>query len=280
MKNLCKNLVTHLQKMGSKKGSLVAIICLVLLSSTSLMASRLGSTVTITSWDQKNFILEIGNERYHAQGEITLHNIRPGKVRMKVLRNRAQYNAGHGNQGRGVVLYNGFIDVPQNSRVRAKVDRNKRLRITKVVRNRNHPTIQKPRRPANGQCTTNGNIQEAPAHLGGSHGFEPYSYEHTGNYGGASCMNDGEFLDLLTEIERACFSSDKLRIAKMALRHEHISALQLEKLIRAMDFDREQLEIAKAGYPKVMDKRNIWKVYDAFSFSSTAREFEEFTCQY
>ncbi|MFT5010471.1 MAG: hypothetical protein ACI9EA_001166, partial [Pseudomonadales bacterium] len=67
--------------------------------------------------------------------------------------------------------------------------------------------------------------------------------------------------------------------AKQALRHNYITALQLESLILAMDFDSDQLKIAKHGYDRVLDKENIWKVYDAFSFSSTARDFEDFVCR-
>ena len=269
MKNLFKMTSLHLQKMGSGKRSALVIAVLLIITSPLLAAdhSRNASVITISSWDNKPFTIEVNHQRYKSNGTITLNDIQPGKLRVKMLRERKGNGSCYSGAGRGTLIYNGFLDVPARSRVNAEVNRNRRMCVLDVRRLGNRPSAN---RPHSGGC---GNIDASPQN------FEPYGYEHTGNYGGACAMEFNEFNFLLREIDNACFSSDKIRVAKQALRHNYITTLQLEDLILAMDFDRDQFTIAKQGYKRVLDKENIWNVYDAFSFSSTARDFEDFVCR-
>ena len=282
MKNLIQNSVTRLQKMGSGKKSALVIAVLLIITSPLLAADygRNSSVITISSWDNKPFVIEVNQQRYNSNGTITLKDIRPGKVRVRMFReNRSNgYNSCGNDSGRGSVMYNGFLDVPSRSRVNAEVNRNRRMRVIDVRRLGNRPNGNRPSAQNHGSHGSGGHGSIDVSPYEESHGIDPYGYEQTGGYGGACAMEMNEFDMLLREIDLACFSSDKLRVAKQALRHNYITSLQLEELIEAMDFDREQLAVAKAGYEMVLDKENIWKVYDAFSFSSTSREFERFVC--
>lgn len=276
MKNIFKMKNLHLQKMGSGKRSALVIAVLLIITSPILAAdySRNASVITISSWDNNPFTLEVNHQRYKSNGTITLNDIQPGKLRVKMLRERRGngYGSCDNGAGSGTLIYNGFLDVPARSRVNAEVNRNRRMCVLGVTRLGNRPNVNRPH-PGNGGNGGYGSIDAHPTN------FQPYGYEHTGNYGGACAMEFSEFNSLLREIDKACFSSDKIRVAKQALRHNYITALQLESLILAMDFDSDQLKIAKHGYDRVLDKENLWKVYDAFSFSSTARDFEDFVCR-
>ncbi|MFK7756337.1 MAG: DUF4476 domain-containing protein [Flavobacteriales bacterium] len=288
MKNAFNTLSLHLKKMGSRNNSLLAFMMLALLTTSVTALANAGSKVTISSWDNKPFILEIDQERYRANGSITLTNLRAGNTRIKLIRKRRNSNSHMDSNGGMVsVLYNGTINVPRNSRVRAEVNRNRRLRILDVRRNHTMVKPQRPQRPhgnnnynQGAQCgTSNYQIINDDYYHVQSQGFEPYSYESTGSYGGACAMSYSEFDQLLYAIEEACFSSDQIRITTQALRHNLITTDQLNQLLALTDFDSTKLELAKKAYGSLVDKENIWKVYDAFSYSSTARAFETFVCE-
>ncbi len=283
MENIFKMAGLHLQKISSGKRFAAIAVLFMLLTTPVFAYSNYGSTITISSWDHQPFVIEINHERYQSNGSFTLENVRPGKVRVRILRDkRLSRHMNYGKSGKGAILYNGFIDVPSNSRVRAKVDRNRRLRITNIQNLRYKNNTCAPDNPYDsGECGENDSgygqiehdIYEDP------YAVIPYSYEQTSGYGGSCAMTRYEFDALINEVNNACFSSDQLRIAKQALRHQFVTSVQLEDLIRLVDFDSIRLELAKSAYCNVIDKENIWKVYDAFSFSSTAREFEEFIYQ-
>lgn len=295
MKTIFKKASLHLKKMGSSSKSVLAFMMLALLTTSASALAYGSSTVTISSWNNEPFILEIDQQRYRANGSITLNNLQEGATKIRMIRQRRN-SSQHMNSNGGLVsvLYNGYITIPRDSKVRAEVNRNRTLRILDV--RRNHTTVrpQRPNRPQRPQRPerphgSNGYNQEAEcgmsnyeiiddSHHGQSHGFEPYSYESAGSYGGACAMAHSEFSQLLYSVDQACFSEDKIRIATRALRHNLITTKQLNQLLALMDFDSTKLTLAKRAYDSLIDKENIWKVYDAFSFSSTARAYESFVC--
>ncbi len=283
MKNVFTNVNLHLKKMGSRTNSLLTFMLLALLTTSVTALANAGSKVTISSWDNKPFILEIDHERYRTNGTITLTNLKEGRSRIRLIREKRNSHSNmNSNGGMVSVLYNGQIDIPRNSRIRAEVSRNRTLRILDVRRNYTSQRHRKPNRPAYNTGTQCGastyEIIEENNHNGQNYGFEPYSYESAGSYGGACAMSYHEFNQLLFSIEDACFSNDQIRVIRQALRHNLISTNQLIQLLEHTAFDSTRLEIAKTAFHSLIDKEHIWKIYDAFSFSSTAREFERFVC--
>jgi|GEM_PF-1070508 len=301
MKNVIFKMTSlHLQKMGS--GMKIALIAICLTLTAPLHGQRYGnmnsksSTVTIESWDDRDFILEIDGRRYQADGSITLRNIRPGTKSIRVYRKQNR-NSNHlrNNRGRGVVLYTGTLDIPRNSRVRARVSKRKSLRILNITRlNGNRPSGNRPSGNGSPSCGTSTSSNSNYGHMGAYddefygthhneenyyedvHGFEPYSVEDHNYYGGCSVMSHHEFDRLIENLECAPFSSDKKRISTQALRHNHITTEQLVGILMTFSFDKDRLAVAKSAYEKVVDKENSWEIYEAFTFSSTSRQFENF----
>lgn len=72
------------------------------------------------------------------------------------------------------------------------------------------------------------------------------------------------------------FDSDKLLVARQALRETGIRADDLRLLLNQFEFDKDKLELAKYAYPTVADRQNFYRVYDTFRFTSSARELQEF----
>ena len=283
MKNVLTTASLHLKKMGSISKTVLTLMVLALLSTSINAAANAGSTVTISSWDNKPFILEIDRKQYHTSGSITLTNLHSGNSRIKMIRKgNNSHRKSQSNRGLSRILYSGSINIPRNSRVRAEVDRNRRLNILDV---RGIHSSQKPRRPQGierpdaynqgGECGANYEVLDNSPYMN-EYGFEPYSYEATGIYGGAHAMAHSEFDHLIHSMEFACFSEEKLRIATQTLHHNRITSIQLNKLLKTLDFDSTKLELAKKAYKSVIDKENIRIVYGAFSFNSSVRKYESF----
>lgn len=86
-------------------------------------------------------------------------------------------------------------------------------------------------------------------------------------------MSKADFRDLLMKLEDEVFEDTMLKIQKTALKYNYINSSQLCKIVETYMFD--QVKAAKLGYPKVIDKENIYKIFDVIDFY-TADEEEDF----
>lgn len=84
------------------------------------------------------------------------------------------------------------------------------------------------------------------------------------------------FNSLCSILQNQAFDSNKLAIAKDAIGKNGINAYQLKTLLTYLTFDSNRLDLAKFAYPFIVDPQNAFMITDAFTFSSSAREFMEF----
>jgi hypothetical protein len=82
-------------------------------------------------------------------------------------------------------------------------------------------------------------------------------------------MNQADFEQLVSTVERQSFSDDKLRIVKSATSYGYISAAQAARLIKLITSSQGQEDAAVALYEAVCDRQNWYVVYDSFTFKST-----------
>jgi hypothetical protein len=99
----------------------------------SLATFARGSQLQLSLWNKGDFTVEICGERYYADGQLTLRDLPPGQQRVRVMQRR---NNHCGNGGQVSMLYNGFINVPRNSKVIACVRPNRQVRIVDIIRHR------------------------------------------------------------------------------------------------------------------------------------------------
>jgi len=281
MKNDFKMLNINLQKVGSSLPALMLFLLMICSAMNGWSSNRNQNALTIHSWDGRDFTIEIQNKRFHSNGQITIPNLRSGQARVRIIRNQ---RTGYRNSGKGVLLYNGFINIPHNSNVKARLNRNKSVKVLSILRNNQLRPIRS-NRPSS--CGSNGNYssgyENAPTIQYHEDYYEPYvqtpyTSEHTAGYGGACALDAHLFDQFMLELEEACFSDQKIRVTRQMLRSNYINTDQLIMLIEHMSFDKDQLDVAKLGYERITDPENIWRVYSAFTFSSTARKFEQWHC--
>lgn len=84
------------------------------------------------------------------------------------------------------------------------------------------------------------------------------------------------FKDLMYTLRNQNFDSDKLSIARQALSNNYFDTYQIREIMSVMDFEKNRVEFAKDAYNNCVDKQNFFRVNDAFEFSSSIRELEDY----
>jgi nuclear transport factor 2 (NTF2) superfamily protein len=89
-------------------------------------------------------------------------------------------------------------------------------------------------------------------------------------------MEDYEFSMLKSTVASQSFDSNKLSIAKTALRRTKILSRQTLELMELLSFESNKLSLAKYAYDYTIDKGNYFIVNNAFSFSSSVDELSRY----
>jgi len=210
---------------------------------------RDGSEIVITLWDDSPFTVVFDHAVYNAPSNVfRLDNVEPGLHKLVVKQSK------FGRYGEVVeILYRGDVRIPANSRL-----------ITKIGRHYNLEIIREERLGGAG-------------HGGhGGHGGGYYNSGHGGYYGKPPLI----FEDLKISLQNADFESDRRMIAEQAVVTNSVIADDIYRILMFFDFESTKLEFAKFAYPHCEDKNNFYRVNDAFSFSSSIRELNDYILTY
>ncbi len=89
-------------------------------------------------------------------------------------------------------------------------------------------------------------------------------------------MDSGSFTSAKGSISSKGFDDTKLSTAKQAVKASCMSVAQIKEVMGLFGFEESKLEFAKFAYDFCTDKNNYYMVADAFSFSSSSDELNEF----
>lgn len=89
-------------------------------------------------------------------------------------------------------------------------------------------------------------------------------------------MHPDVFDRVLESIRQRSFDSDRIRVARMAIRGHGATSFQIAEIMRLLSFESSRMEIAKFGFGHVVDPENFHLVNDVFWFSSSIRELDRF----
>lgn len=182
-----------------------------------------------------------------------IQHIQPGRHFLQVY---ALYFNGYTQQRQ--LIYNGAIYVPDATELYAIINRNNGLIIeNQIALNNfnNYPYL--PQEP----------VLEA---------YQPNPQRDYPRPCGRYSMDDDDFAQLRSMMERASFESAKLAIAKQALNANVFTARQVVCLLNTFSFESTKLEFAKMAYNKTVDKNNYYLVNDAFYFSSSITDLQQY----
>ncbi len=150
-----------------------------------------------------------------------------------------------GRYGAFRTIYNGNINIRAHSRVKAKINRYNRLVILNVT--------------------------------------PIYNDGYNDGYGNGGGYYNKPLLDvarLQSSLRRASFESDKRIIAEQAISTHRVKANQVYRILTMFSFESTKLKVAKFAYRYCVDKRNYYLVNNAFSFSSSIRELNNYIGSY
>ena len=89
---------------------------------------------------------------------------------------------------------------------------------------------------------------------------------------GPKAMGKKAFASLMSAVESESFANGRRQVVKSAAPHRHFTIKQVVRLLGKFSFSGEKLKIVRILYPKVVDPKNAFKLYNVFSFESDKRK--------
>lgn len=238
----------------------VFIILLSLLQH-EVMASH--SSLQVSSVCSQLITVQIGNVMYSNPTNLfQLNTLAPGIYNVQVYR----WQRGVGNQ---FPIYNGPIQIGFNEMVTTVITAPGFAQISRQVFMPQMGTLS-------AACLTGPNSFVYPyqQNFFGTSGL-PY-YHQMQQFNGFWPMDMNAFAALKQSIAGAAFESTRLDIARSVISRQYITAAQLRELLQLFTFESTKLEFAKFAYPQVIDRQNIFMIYDVFRFNSSVSELSQF----
>lgn len=93
---------------------------------------------------------------------------------------------------------------------------------------------------------------------------------------GVKAISASAYSSLLANIKRQGFEETRLKLAKSAVAKNLFTTDQIMGLVKAMNFEASRLDLAKAAYKNCSDKDHYLDITQAFNFSASTDELNEF----
>ncbi len=89
-------------------------------------------------------------------------------------------------------------------------------------------------------------------------------------------MSSSDFASAKKSVSSKSFAEDKMTLAKQILKANCVSTGQVIEMMGLFTFEENKLEFAKMAYARTTDNQNYYRVNDAFTYSSSIDELNEF----
>lgn len=238
------------------------------------------SELSIRISDNSKFTLNVDDFTFGTPSTIyNVTNLTPGMHHVQMFRPVAQT---YGHCGLPVMLYDGWVNVPADSRVTAVNSEMGVLNILSVV------SLVANGYPYGGNGNGWGYGNNGYGNNGyGNGGYGGYGGGY-GNYGGwyppppppVLGMPEADFNALKESIKTKSFESSKATLAAQALQSNKMTSRQIAELVALMDYESTRLELAKRAYAKAVDRNNYYLVNNAFDYESSITELAEYVNNY
>jgi hypothetical protein len=95
---------------------------------------------------------------------------------------------------------------------------------------------------------------------------------------GPQVIPDEDYQGMLSAIKKESFENGKLDLAEtlFGAPRQQVSSVQVLGVLKLFAFENSRLTFAKFAYDRVIDPNSYYKVYDAFSFSSSKKELSDY----
>ena len=213
------------------------------------------SKLNIKTWNGEKFSLIIDNKSYSKPQSIyNIENLLPGKHHIIVKRKVHKRRGGSHTR----TIYNGYINIPASSKVKATVQRHQKLSIVDI-----DPIVSVTPVVVHGNVAIN------------NHGKHNTAINSHGQHVVPAGISSRSFQNLKHTIVRTSFDDEKLIVAQQAIASHRVSSQQVLELMKLFSFDSKKLELAKFAYAYTLDKQNYYIVNSGFTFSSSVRKLNK-----
>jgi hypothetical protein len=126
--------------------------------------------------------------------------------------------------------------------------------------------------------TTHTTITKTTDPVAGQPAPKPVAAEHTTvkEAGCTKAISASDFEAGKKSIKSQSFADTQLKVAKTFTKNNCLSVAQIKEIMSLFSFEQNKLEYAKFAYDYCVDKKNYYQLSEAFSFSSSADELNEF----
>lgn len=246
-----------------------------------LITNAQWSELNIQSANQTSFDLILNGELLAENvNTVSITELQPGNHHLQLLRTRNPWNhfGGH-NQ----VLFNGYVQVQANRSIDALVFQNQlyiqqqtALHPGLVNNPNNNSAYDSYYYSPHGQMNPSGNYMPGM----NTHWNVPApscpGYTQIPVPTGPQAMDPATFQQLKQSIQNQWFSSGQKEVFMQALAHNYFTSQQILELVDVFTFSSDQLEVAKAAYPKTVDPQNYFMVSNALEFSNDVSELANY----
>jgi hypothetical protein len=102
-------------------------------------------------------------------------------------------------------------------------------------------------------------------------------YDDHDRYDNSRAMNDREFTQVLSAMQKEWYEGNKLKSAQHIVNTNYFTSAQVKLMLQMFSFESNKLDLAKQAYAKTVDQRNFYlTVSDAFAFNSSKDELARF----
>jgi uncharacterized protein DUF4476 len=220
-------------------------LLIVLFSALALNIKADNSELVLRIYNQSSFIASLDRVTYHSpRNVLTFRNIGPGPHYLRAEKIRMNR---YGIITYRETVFDGMIEIPSNSKVKAVITRFNIFKIRKVF-----PLV--PVVPP--MVVYNPYMQ--------SGGMGPF------------VLSDVDFQMLVHTIEESPFDKTRLNIAMYAVQNSYVTTSQVVTLMGLMTFESTKLTLAKEAYLMTVDKHRYFAVHNQFTFQSSIRNLNQF----
>ena len=114
---------------------------------------------------------------------------------------------------------------------------------------------------------------------GSQHHHSPNSSNHMASNNRKRVMAPAAARELETYLSNITFDRDRLTEARIALKGRTVTSAQVAFLMNTFTFESNQVKFAKYAFDNTIDKENYHRVKQGFTFSSSARELNNYIHQ-
>ena len=255
-------------------------------------ASHESSILKVTVSPNRTFTASLDNRATMTSTFAQFDNVLAGSHELRIVGEVPYINpraisavrpANHGAQV-APVIFNGFVNIPENSIVDATIDNYGTFRIVSVTPLGNQYNAFQTGYGDDHHSDYGQGHHSDPDHDGDHDRDHHNGYDQTNYNNGygyqyvpAPAMCPAEF-DLLKQIiADKWFEDTKMEIAKQAIEKKGVTSQQVLELMNMMTFESSKMDLAKFAYNYTADKNNYFIVNNGFTFESSIAELNRYT---